>query len=103
MRKLIDGKLYDTEKATGITYILSAEAFGDTNYFFEELYIRQDGSYFLHGSGGAYTKYGVHGKGYSRGSSDIFAFSRKEAYEWLKDHGKTEVILEHFSDFIEEA
>lgn len=104
MRKVIDGKVYDTEKATMLAEYSNGRFRNDFSYVNEELYVTAKGNYFLYGEGGPMTKYAVScGSNSWGGSSDIFALSEKGAYNWLVENGETEAIEKYFSDFIEEA
>lgn len=76
----------------------------DFHNIVEELYVTAKGNYFLHGSGGPNTEYRVDtGTNSFCGSSTIIPLSKEEAYNWAEKRDKPEVILKHFSDFIEEA
>lgn len=104
MKKVIDGKLYDTEKATKIADYWNGLGADDFRFVHEELYVTVKGNYFLYGEGGPMTEYAESfGPNSWSGSSNIFSFTREQAYEWLVHREKTEAIIEHFSDFIEEA
>ncbi|HHX24281.1 MAG TPA: hypothetical protein GX723_09810 [Thermoanaerobacterales bacterium] len=103
MKKVIGKKLYDTETATLIAEYWNVLGKGDFNYLSDDLYVTPNGNYFLSGEGGALTKYGVNCGNSLTGSSNIFSLTREEAYGWLERHKKTKVIIEHFSDLIEEA
>jgi hypothetical protein len=54
MRKIIDGKLYDTDKAKRVGGPWSPAGFGpgDFDWCEEALYRKRTGEYFLHGEGG---------------------------------------------------
>ncbi len=104
MKKVIDGKLYDTEKATKIADYWNGLGADDFRYVFEELYVTAKGNYFLFGEGGAMTEYSVScGNNSWSGSANIISLTREEAYKWLENREQTEAIIEYFSDFIEEA
>lgn len=104
MKKVIDGKLYDTEKATMIADYWNGLDSSDVHYVSEELYVTAKGNYFLFGEGGAMTEYSVScGNNSWGGSANIISLTREEAYKWLENREQTEAIIEYFSDFIEEA
>lgn len=102
MKRIIDGKLYNTETATKIcndSYGYS----GDFKYFDEDLYVTKNGNYFLAGEGGAASKYGkATGQGETSGSVGIFALSKQEAFEFCQ-RVDSEACLQFFADMIEEA
>ena len=57
MKKVINGALYDTSTAK----LLGEDSYsnpGDFQHWVETLYRTKSGKYFLHGKGGAMTKYG---------------------------------------------
>ena len=103
MQKIVKGKKYDTETAS---FIGNDSHSNPTDFHFweESLYKTKKGSYFLHGEGGAATKYAMRaGQNSYCGGEDIIPLSRDDAYEWAEKHLSTEEIEDEFSDFIEEA
>ena len=56
MRKIINGRLYDTNTAKQLTSWTGGRP-GDTSFYNEELYIKRNGEYFLHGNGGPSSPY----------------------------------------------
>lgn len=104
MRRVIEGKVYDTEKA-----IMVAEAefgvSGDFRHWHEALYKTAKGNYFLYGEGGPMTKYARDlGNNTTGGSSAITPLSRQEALRWCEEHDvDAEVIEKEFGDMVEEA
>lgn len=56
MRKVINGKLYDIETATRIARRQYGTP-GDFEYISETLYQKETGELFLHGEGGAMSRY----------------------------------------------
>lgn len=57
MKKIIDGKKYDTDTATEVGEWSSGESVTDFHYFSETLYRKRGGEYFLHGCGGGLSRY----------------------------------------------
>lgn len=57
MKKIINGKKYDTETATKVAEYWNGCSTSDFNYLYEELYRKRTGEFFLYGSGGASTGY----------------------------------------------
>jgi hypothetical protein len=103
MRKVVDGKLYDTEKATMVAEDGNGLGPNDFKYEFEELYVTQKGAFFLYGEGGPLSSYSeIIGNG-SCGSCEIKPLDKDEAYDWLERYNKVKAIQEYFSDRIEEA
>ena len=57
MRKIIDGKRYDTDTATHVANYNNGHNPGDFQWTNEDLYRTAKGNWFVHGSGGAMTCY----------------------------------------------
>jgi hypothetical protein len=103
MKKVIDGKLYNTETALKIEEYWNGYGYSDFNFCIEALYKTQKGKYFLHGEGGAASKYAEQSGRNLDAGSEIIELSRMEAMEWLTDYNFNETIEKEFSDLIEEA
>lgn len=103
MRKIIDGKRYDTETATEIAS-WGFGNYGDFNRCEETLYRTKRGSWFIHGEGGARSKYArTVGQNEWSGGSAIEPLSEADAKAWLERNGETDVLEQYFSDQIEDA
>jgi len=104
MKKIINGKRYDTKKAVLIgSYEYSNP--GDFNYISESLYVTPiSKSYFLAGEGGANTKYrqSVSQNTWSGGEL-IQPLSREDAFEWAQEYLSAGEVEKHFLDMIEDA
>ena len=86
MKKIINGKMYNTDTAECI----GADAFStprDFKYWREKLYRKHSGELFLYGIGGALTKYGrrVGENGYC-GGEDITPLTEDAAKTWAEEH-----------------
>lgn len=103
MKKVIEGKVYNTETATKVAEYWNGLGRNDFNCIEEDLYVTKKGNWFIGYFGGANTGYSVSNGNYATGSEGIKALSNDEAYQWLQEHGKTEVIEKYFPDYIEEA
>jgi hypothetical protein len=103
MKKVIDGKLYNTETALKIEEYWNGYGYSDFNFCIEALYKTQKGKYFLHGEGGAASKYAEQSGRNLDAGSEIIELSRMEAMEWLTDYNFYETIEKEFPDLIEEA
>lgn len=103
MKQIIDGKRYDTEKATEV----ASYSYGNLTDFHgieETLYRTEKGTWFLHGWGGAATKYATDlGNGSSGDGEDIQPMTPVQAMRWLERFGKADELEEYFSDEIEDA
>jgi len=103
MKKVVEGKVYNTETAELIHSWDNGCYAGDFHACEETLYQTKKGAFFIHGSGGALSKYAVPVAGGTGGSDNIKPVTRQEASDWLEKHDGTDAIEEHFSDIIEEA
>ncbi|MCI6548634.1 MAG: hypothetical protein MR415_08320 [Coriobacteriaceae bacterium] len=89
MRKIIDGKLYDTDKAqqVGEPWGPAGLGTGDLDWLEETLYRKRTGEYFLHGEGGPRTRYAEpYGQSSWTGGERIMPLSYDEAREWAEEH-----------------
>ena len=87
MKRIIDGRKYDTETATEV-HEWSDKAPGEFDYIEETLYRKRTGEYFLYGYGGPMTRYAErerYGSGYIFGST-IIPMTYKEARDWAEGH-----------------
>lgn len=101
MKKVIDGKVYNTETAELIEEWNNGYPCTDFKYCAEELYRTKKGAWFLFGEGGAMSSYSKPYGDMVGGGENIKVLSEVEAYKWLEMHNKTEAIEKHFD--IEEA
>ena len=102
MRKIVDGYLYDDEKAEEIAEH-SAYYPGDFQHYSEKLYRTKKGNYFLSGSGGAASKYACREGNMSYGSSDIIPLDNSDTLSWLEKHDYVKEALELFGADVKEA
>jgi hypothetical protein len=105
MKTVINRKRYDTETATKIAAWHNGASYSDFNHCEEALFVTKSGSYFLHGEGGALSKYAEScegGRGRC-GGSVIKPMTRDEAIDWLETHDKAESIEKHFADAVTDA
>lgn len=103
MKKVIDGKMYNTETAEMLAEYWNGLGNSDYYHFNEGLFRTKKGNYFLYGEGGPASKWASKSGKYSNEGSDIVEFSRDEAMEWLSTNGFPDVIEREFPDLLEEA
>ena len=105
MKAIINRKRYDTDTAAEVASWSNGANYGDFNRCEETLYSTKSGNFFLHGEGGALSKYATSLEGgRSRGGGSAIApMSRDEALEWLEAHRKTEAIEKHFPASVTDA
>lgn len=85
MKKVFQGKVYDTTTAKKIAYFDNGEL-GFTKCE-ETLYRKKNGEYFLFGDGGAMTRYATHrGDNNWSGGTDIIPLTIQEAATWGERH-----------------
>jgi len=82
MKKIINGKLYNTETATELGSYWNGYPHGDFSFVMETLYIKKTGEYFLHGEGGPLTEYCNYVGNNRCFGSDICPYTKAEAKEW---------------------
>lgn len=104
MKKVINGKVYDTSTAELVLEWDNGNLPGDFRYREKNLYRTKKGNWFIRHQGGAMTDMAVScGNNSYSGSSDIEPISPEDALRFLESHGGAEEALEYFADQIEEA
>ena len=103
MKKVIDGKVYNTATAEEIGSDGSGN-FSDFRFWEETLYRTKKGSYFMHGTGGPMSKYAISvGNNSTGGSSEISVLTEEEAFDWASEHLTGDEVCAAFPDRVEEA
>ena len=104
MRKAIGSKLYDTETAREIGYASRGEGPRDPYWTLETLYKKRTGEYFLHGQGGAMTKYArPAGPNAWEGGERISPLTVSMAKEWADGNLDAEECLREFGPIASDA
>ena len=98
MKKIINGKLYNTETAKEVGQYWNGYGGGDFYHICETLYLKKTGEYFLHGEGGAMTHYREACAGGWTGSSVITPYTEEEAKEWAVEHMDADDYMELFGE-----
>ena len=87
MKKVIDGKTYNTETAECLANWWNGCSTADFGYCLENLYRTKKGTYFIAGEGGAMSKYAQScGHNSVCGGEGITPLSEFEAREWVEVH-----------------
>lgn len=87
MKKIINGKKYDTETAKAVAYDRNGYSYRDFKWWEETLYQKKTGEFFLHGQGGAMSKYAKScGQNSWCGGSEIIPMTLDEASKWAEEH-----------------
>ena len=86
MKKIINGKLYDTETAKFLANYDNGKGYSNFGWVTECLYRKKTGEFFLHGQGGAASKYAksVGLNSWEEGER-IMPLSYDEARKWAED------------------
>lgn len=104
MKQVINTKLYDTESAEQIAKHSNHAPTSDYNYLRETLYKTDSGQYFLHGRGGAASKYARSTGDGLISSEEIIVMSDEEALSWCEERQiDGEIVAEEFDELVEEA
>ena len=105
MKKVIDGKMYNTDSADKLADWSYSDP-GDFKYHEKILYRTKKGTLFMYETGGAMSPMAVSlGNNNTGGSSTIYPVSEEEAIQFLEteaDDG-AEILEKEFADAIEEA
>ena len=103
MKKIIDGKRYDTDKAR----MIGEESYSnprDFNYWCETLYQKRTGEFFLFGEGGPNSKYAVScGQNTWSGGAKLIPLTYDVAKKWAEDHLDADTYEETFGVIEETA
>lgn len=87
MKKVINGKLYDTATAREVSCVgHGGQSFRDFNYYQETLYCKRTGEYFLYGNGGPASKYAQYVDYNTRsGGQKIIPLTLAQAKAWAEE------------------
>ena len=98
MKKIISGKLYDTETAKEICCWSNGYYTSDFYYATETIYQKKTGEYFLHGYGGALSEYAEnYGRNRIAGES-IVPLSLEELIDWAFEKLTADEFIEKFGN-----
>ena len=96
MKKVMDGKLYNTESATLIGSFWNNLSITDFNYLKKELYRTKSGNYFLYCHGGANTAYAERVGYMMKDGETIHPMTFERARSWAEKNLSTNDYLNHF-------
>ena len=87
MKKIINGKRYDTDAAKLVGEAQSTVGRNDSHFWREELYRKRTGEFFIYGEGGGMTKYAkaVDLNSWTGGEA-IRPISEEEAKQWAEEY-----------------
>lgn len=86
MKKIINGKVYDTETATRVAGWSNNLGYSDFNWREEALYRKKTGEFFLHGAGGPRTNYAERVGNMWGDGEKIMPMTYAEAQKWAEEH-----------------
>lgn len=99
MKKIINGKMYNTETAKMVGSWSNNVSCSDFSYCEEELYKKKTGEFFLYGSGGAMSKYATScGNGWTGGGQAITPMTVENAKRWMERHCDADEYIEVFGE-----
>lgn len=94
MKKIINGKLYNTETAKYLATAAAPYARNDFDFWEEELYLKKTGEYFIYGAGNARSQYAErYGNCYGSGE-DIRPVSVDAAKKWSEKYLTADEYIE---------
>ena len=103
MKKIINGKAYDTTTAKEMAMYSSPGSSRDFNHYVETLYLKKTGEYFLHGVGGPMTRYAeTIGQNQWSGGQRIVPLTYQAAQEWAGKHLEGDEYEAIFGAVVEE-
>lgn len=95
MKRIINQKRYDTDKAVKVGEYWNGLSKSDFGHITETLYRKKTGEFFLHGQGGANTKYAKPiGTNCWQGSERLMPLEFETARKWAEKH----LTVEEYED-----
>ena len=103
MKKIINGKVYDTDTAKELAEWSNGLGHGDFSHVVEWLYQKRTGEFFLYGVGGPASRYAVSaGQNAWSGGAKIIPLTWEAAREWAEEHLDAEEYEEIFGAVAED-
>lgn len=102
MKKIINGKMYNTETAKKVGEWWNGYSTRDFHYCEETLYQKKTGEFFLYGEGGALSPYTKScGQNCWSGAEEIIPMRESEAREWAEEKLSADTYIEIFEEVAE--
>lgn len=99
MRKIINGKMYNTETAEEIDWRENMTNPGDYGYYKETLYRKKTGEFFLRGKGNAASMYAeVQADRMRSPGEKIVPLAIKEAMVWVENYSDADTYIDLFGE-----
>lgn len=103
MKKIINGKIYNTETATEWASFSNCGDWRDLSHYCETLYRKRTGEFFLYGKGGSMTKYAeTVGLNQWSSGSRIMPMSWEEARAWAEANLTVDEYEALFGEVVED-
>lgn len=103
MKKIIKGKVYDTDTATFLAEYDSGHSVTDFKHYAEELYQKKTGEYFIYGEGGPASRYSqACPTGGWDGGQKIVPLSYEQARQWAEECLSTKQYEKLFGEVLED-
>lgn len=97
MKKIINGRKYDTDTAKKIdTYENGLP--GSLTYFSETLYLKRTNEFFVYGHGGAASRYKMCCENGMTGGEAIIPLSKAKAKKWVEINSSADIYEELFGE-----
>ena len=104
MKKIIAGKIYDTDTAKKIGYDCYNGSERDFHWWSETLFKKRTGEYFLYGEGGPLSKYAQRYEQRGRVSGEsIQPMTYTEATAWAEEHMSADDYMQEFGPVTEDT
>ena len=104
MKKIINGKLYDTNTATKLIHWNNGRSANDAKHVIMELYLKKTSEYseyYLYVEGGALSEYGEHIGNCYRPAWNITPLTKDEACKWAVYHCSADRYMNLFGEVTE--
>ena len=102
MKKIINKKLYDTSTATCIAEYSGPARVSDFSFYRETLYRKRTGEYFIHGEGGARSRYASYEYGLMSWGEQILPLTYDTARDWAEHHMDADAYQDEFGPAAED-
>lgn len=103
MKKIINGRVYDTDTAKELAAYCNGGTWRDFSHWEETLYRKKTGEYFLYGKGGPMTRYAeAQGQNTWSGGSRIMPLTYQEATAWAEKHLSGDEYEDIFGEVVED-
>lgn len=104
MKRIINGKLYDTDTAKELGVDSYGQGSRDFHHWSETLYQKRTGEFFIYGEGGPMTKYAVScGQNQWSGGEKIIPLTYQAAQKWAEEHLDADEYQQIFGDVNEDG